>query len=166
VRLDDAEQEKMSDTTEIEETAIAMLFAVDRLDWPALRGCFADAVKIDYTKLFGGEPETIAAEVLLDRWRGLLPGFDATQHLTGPVIVSSMTGDRAVAETHVRAYHYIDKMDDGTWMIAGHYTLQMIRGETWVIAGIHLDVYKQEGNTNLPGIAVERVKLKLARRKS
>jgi hypothetical protein len=156
----------MSDTVEIEAAAVVMLFAVDRLDWSALRSCFADEVKIDYTSLFGGEPEVIAADVLLDRWRSLLPGFDATQHLTGPVIVSSMTGDRAVAETHVRAHHYIHEMDDGTWMVAGHYTLQMIRGAAWLIGGIRLDVYKQEGNTNLPGIAVERVKRKLARRAS
>ena len=156
----------MSDTVEIEKTVVAMLFAIDRLDWARLRGYFANELQIDYTSLFGGEAETLAADLLLERWRGLLPGFDATQHLTGPVIVTSMTGDGAVAETHVRAYHHIDKMEGGTWMVAGHYTLQMNRGAAWLISGIRLDVYLQEGDQNLPGVAIERVKTKVGRRAS
>jgi SnoaL-like domain len=66
--------DRISDTS----TLTRMLYAIDRLDWAEVRRCFADQVRIDYTELSGGESETLAADELIARWRGLLPGFDAT----------------------------------------------------------------------------------------
>jgi hypothetical protein len=140
----------------IQAVVIQMLFAVDQLQWGALRDHFADEVHIDYTSLFGGNAQTMSADALLGQWRGLLPGFEATQHMTGPVIVTSSDANTAVAETHVRAYHHIG---NETWMIAGHYTMRVVRsGGGWKIASIRLEVYRQEGNTKLPALAMERAK--------
>ena len=44
----------MSDT----DVITRMLHAIDRLDWPAVRDCFADVITTDYTSLWGGEVET------------------------------------------------------------------------------------------------------------
>jgi hypothetical protein len=70
------------------EPVTALLHAVDTLDWDGVLAVLAPEVRLDYTSLWGGAAETVAAGEVVTRWRGLLPGFDATQHLTGPVLVS------------------------------------------------------------------------------
>jgi hypothetical protein len=83
--------------------------------------------------------------------------FDATQHLTGPFVVTS-TNDRATAETHVPACHQIKGAAGGEiWMVAGRYTvrLRLIAGQ-WKIDGITLTVFYQEGNLEIPNIARSR----------
>ena len=146
----------MTDAEQIQNAVIQMLFAIDQLAWGELRNRFVDEVQVDYTSLFGGEAQTLKADALLGQWQGLLPGFDATQHMTGPVIVTSSKVDAATAETHVRGYHYLAS---DMWMVAGHYTMRMARSDGyWRIASIRLDVYRQEGNTELPARAMERAK--------
>ncbi|BDM81183.1 nuclear transport factor 2 family protein [Acaryochloris marina] len=147
----------MDTITSITTPIVRMIHAIDQLDWPAVRYEFADTVDIDYTSLTGGEPETIPADKLMERWQGLLPGFQATQHLLGSFQVE--VEDKAAAiETHVRAYHYIDDAPDSdVWMVAGHYQFQMaLQGGRWVIAAIKLVVFYQEGNFELPTLAQTR----------
>jgi hypothetical protein len=134
-----------------------MLQAVDDLDWPAVRRCLADEVRTDYTELFGGEAETLPADELVRRWQGLLPGFDATQHLIGTGLVEE-DEHRPVVRTHVRGYHHVAGAEGGpTWAVHGHYVVPLVRTPTgWAIAGITLRVFYQEGNTDLPALATER----------
>lgn len=154
----------------IEKNAIAervtlMLHAIDTLDWNGVDASFADQVNVDYTSLFGGEAATIPAQQLLLTWRSLLPGFDATQHLIGPVI-SEISSSSARAETHVRGYHRVKGADGGDiWMVAGHYVFQLRKHEgAWRISALTLIAYYQEGNTQLPVIATARVKAGQLRR--
>ncbi len=137
------------------QTAIArMLGAIDALDWPALGASFAPAIDTDYTSLWGGEPATLSPEELLASWKDLAFGFDATQHLVGPVVVRERRGDEAIAETTVRAYHHLSGQ---TWMVSGGYVFRMRRtGGEWLIAGITLHTYYQEGDRDLPRLARER----------
>ncbi|GAA1715056.1 hypothetical protein GCM10009765_74930 [Fodinicola feengrottensis] len=134
----------MTDTTVITR----MLFAIDALDWATVRKCLADQVELDYTSLFGGEPQTIAADTLLEQWSGLLPGFDATQHLTGPVVE---TADDRI-ETHVRAVHVLG---DEVWGVHGHYVADL-RDDR--ICALTLRLFYQDGNRDLPAAALERAK--------
>jgi hypothetical protein len=157
--LSQAREPAVSDEQSIESAITRMLFSIDRLDWRGVRAEFTDDVKIDYTSLFGGSPEQLKADVLLARWQGLVPGFDATQHLTGPIVVTERNGQRATAETHVRGYHYIKGEPGDVWMVAGHYVMQVERTSAgWKISGIQLDVYREEGNRNLVSLAMERAK--------
>jgi hypothetical protein len=154
-----AKEPAVSDDQSIENAITRMLFAIDQLDWRGVRAELADDVKVDYTSLFGGSPEQLKADALLQRWQGLVPGFDATQHLTGPIIVTARNGQRGTAETHVRGYHYIEREAGDVWMVAGHYVMQVEQTSAgWKISGIQLDVYRQEGNRNLVPLAMERVK--------
>jgi hypothetical protein len=149
----------MSDDQAIAATVTQMLFAIDQLDWRGVRSALADEVETDYVSLFGGVPERLKAETLVQRWQGLLPGFDATQHLTGPVVVTMRKDRTAVAETHVRGYHYIETESPGVWMVAGHYVMRMEHTAAgWKIASIRLDTYRQEGNRDFPAIATQRAK--------
>ena len=157
----------IADERAIESLIARMLQAVDRLDWSAARETFDDAIEVDYTSLFGGQPERLATDVLIERWQSLLPGFDATQHITGPV-VTSITNGMAVADTHLRAYHYINDAPGGSWTLVGHYTLGARRtAQGWRLTRLRVDVYRQEGDTHLPALASARVrdgKLRAVRR--
>ena len=83
----------MDATTAITNPIVRMIHAVDQLDWPAIRHEFADTVDVDYTSLVGGEPETMPTEDLMERWQGLLPGFEATQHLLDLLQISPRGGN-------------------------------------------------------------------------
>jgi hypothetical protein len=148
----------MDAKSEIEALITGMLFAIDVVDWDRIRAAFADEVLVDYTSLSGGSPERLQGDELMARWRSLLPGFDHTHHLTGPIILTSLDDRRAVAETHVRGYHYLDA-PDRCWLVAGHYVMSVAKqGSHWLIAGVRLDVYRIEGDTSLPVLAGERAK--------
>lgn len=148
----------LSDKFEITDRVASMLHAVDALDWLEVRAAFHDTVLLDYTSLFGGEPASMTADELVQSWRGLLPGFDGTQHLVGPV-VTVIRESRAQADTHVRGYHRIDGAAGGdTWMVAGQYRFELARpAGSWRIVAIKLSVFYQEGNRRLIAIARDRV---------
>jgi hypothetical protein len=126
-----------------------MLHAIDSRDWATLRASFADEVHTDYTSLFGGEPETISGDELVARWRPLMLGYAATQHQTGPVVV---TGDRL--DAHVTAHHWLPDAPGGdSWTVYGHYVVRVAAGR---IAEITLQTFQQEGNRDLPSLALAR----------
>lgn len=139
------------------DAVASMLHAIDRLDWPAVRQSFADRVTVDYRSLNGEPAAEVKAEDLIAGWQALLPGFDATQHLIGAVVVS-LDGDAARADTHVRAYHHIAGAEAGTtWMVAGHYSVRLVeRSGRWQILALTLTVFYQEGNLALPSVATAR----------
>jgi SnoaL-like domain len=127
--------------------------AVDDRDWPAVRAGLTDEVGADYSSLFGGAPERLAADALVARWQGLLPGFDGTQHLLGPLVITT-AGDDAAVDANVRGYHHLG---GSTWMVAGRYALTLRRADgTWRVAGIVLRTTYQEGDRSLPDQAAAR----------
>lgn len=148
----------MSDTQEISDLIARMLLAVDRLDWAGVRRAFSERVVMDYTSLFGGSVNTLRADEVIAGWKGLLPGFDATQHLIGPVVVSANRGS-ITAETTVRGYHHVKDAPGGTtWMVSGVYTFGVTAtADGWQIESIKLALAYQEGNTALRQLAQERV---------
>ena len=144
---------------EIQHRIATMLNAIDLLDWSTVRTAFAPTVAVDYTSLFGGSAETLAVDTLLERFRGLLPGFDATQHLIGPVMVTEHAGGTVTAEAQARGYHHVAGAEGGAvWMAAGRYRFPMERRDgVWKIGGITFQLSYQDGNLGMPRIARARV---------
>jgi SnoaL-like protein len=132
----------------------SMLHAIDAKDWTGVRATFADQVDIDYSSLFGAPAGRTSANDLVGGWQRFAGGFDATQHITGPVLVTGVAGG-AEADTHVRAYHYVKGEPGGeVWMVAGHYEARLAPSAGgWKIAGITLHVFYQEGNMAIPDAA-------------
>jgi SnoaL-like protein len=137
------------------DAVVVAFLAIDRRDWAAVRAGLTDEVDADYTSLSGGEPERIAADALLERWRALLPGFDATQHHLGPLAEVGRDGDdRVTLVCTVRGYHRIDRRE---WMVAGSYALGVERvAGSWRIAAITLHVGYVDGDLDLPAEATAR----------
>ena len=128
----------MTDRIDIANCITVLLQAVDLQDWTAARACLADEVDTDYSSLFGGSPERLRSDALIKRWRDLVPGFDSTQHIAGPVLIYEVHGDSAKARTAVRAYHYFEEAPGGSvWIVAGRYEMQLSRRESeWRIAAL------------------------------
>jgi len=138
----------------VESTILDLFHAVDALDWDGVKAALDDRVEVDYRSLFGGEASSPTRDELVESWQGIVPGFDATQHLLGPLRIEQQGGDACVAGTHVRAYHYLE---ESVWMVAGHYRIALKGKDAgWRIAGIRLDVFYQEGGADLLARAQER----------
>jgi hypothetical protein len=120
--------------------------AIDTRDWQTVRDGLADRVTLDYVSVFGGEVETIAAEEVVERWRALLPGFDATQHFLSELA----TGGDGVLECNVRGHHVIG---DRVWMVAGWYRLTLAGDR---LSGIALDASYETGSRDLVDEAQKR----------
>jgi hypothetical protein len=123
-----------------------MLHAIDRLDWDAVRDSFTDDVALDYTSLWGGDPEQLPADELMSRWRGVVSEFAATQHHIGPLVIF----DDHV-ETHVVAYHWLPH--GGAWTVHGNYIARLKDGK---IAELTLQTYHASGGDDLPAVAAQR----------
>lgn len=139
------------------DTFTRMLHALDAKDWDGVRAAFADRVDMDYRSLFGAPAATVDGDRQVAEWKAFARHFDATQHLTGPFVVTA-DGRDAIARTHIRAYHRMAGLPGGeVWMVAGHYDIRLrpIDGR-WKIAGITLTVFYQEGNLSIPEVARSR----------
>ena len=123
-----------------------MLHAIDRLDWDAVRDSFTDDVALDYTSLWGGDPEQLPADELMSRWRKVVSEFAATQHHIGPLVIL----DDHV-ETHVVAYHWLPK--GGVWTVHGNYVARLRDGK---IAELTLQTYYASGSADLPTVPAQR----------
>jgi hypothetical protein len=122
--------------------------AIDTRDFNTVRAMLADEVSLDYTSVFGGESETIAADEVVERWRALLPGFDATQHFLG--VLSEVDG---TVQGNVRGYH---QLGDEVWMIAGWYHLTLETTDPPRVAGIVLTATYETGSRDLVARAQNR----------
>jgi hypothetical protein len=142
------------------DTFTTMLHAIDARNWDGVRLAFADRVDIDYGSLFGEPAAAVSVEDHVTGWRAFALGFDATQHVTGPIIVTSNPAGM-IAHTHVRAYHFVQgAAGSEVWMVAGHYEVRLqAAGDAWKITAITLTVFYQEGNLALPVRARERAAL-------
>ena len=151
-------EQTISRQVEIQTTVTRMLHAIDALDWATFRTAFTPELHLDYTSLFPGQPETLSVDTLLGRWVPFAHGYDATHHQIGPVVVVDANDDRAVAEAHVRADHFLAEAAGGPiWTASGHYrwTLER-RGADWKIAAIVFQLAFQDGNRDLPAMATAR----------
>lgn len=136
-----------------------LLHAVDTLDWDTVRACSAPTVATDYTSLWGGQPEELTVDELVRWWQPFATGFDATQHLTGPVAVTRADDSGTTAVTTVRAYHHIvdDDGPAGTWMVAGHYEVGLQRApDGWKVSAITLSAAYEDGDRALVDVARKR----------
>ena len=99
--------------------------AVDIGRYELAAAAFAPEIVIDYTSLWGGEPQRTTPAALMDAWRGLVPGFDATRHELRDV-EARVDGETATATALVDGRHWID---DALWRPIGLYRWTLRRIE-------------------------------------
>jgi len=144
---------------EIKNVIGALAVHVDARRWNELMALFAPEVRVDYTSLFGGEPQTMPREQLIAGWRELLPGFTHTTHLIGTPVVT-ISGDTGQCAVSVVAWHWMKDLGSAAndyWVAGGCYevTCKKLDG-AWRIRGLTLARAWAQGNLDLPRIARER----------
>ncbi len=115
------------DGTEITSIVNRIAILSDLRDWATVRKCFTDRVAIDYTSLTGGQPEMIAANVLVQRWQLAFEStFKTTQHLLGTHVIT-IKGDTATCLSHFQARHVALDTAKGVWTLGGHYNHDLVK---------------------------------------
>ncbi|TJU86776.1 MAG: nuclear transport factor 2 family protein [Mesorhizobium sp.] len=136
------------DKAAIAEAVAGIGLYADLREWDRVKSYFTTRVTTDYTSLFGGEVALIA------QWQGLLPGFDATQHLITNIVVEG-AGNDAVARSHVRGSHWIGAR---FWMVGASYLHRLVRTpEGWRVSAISIHRLYEEGDRAVLAAAADRV---------
>ncbi len=144
-------------TQEITNTVQRFFAAVDGRDWGTARALMTDPFHLDYASFGGGPAADLDPGQVLEGWKGLLPGFDATQHHLGPLAIE-VDGDTARVAATVIATHFIAGAEGGeTWTVHGHYRLALRREEGWKLTDNVFLFDFVTGNGGLPSIAQTRV---------
>ncbi|HEY4324740.1 MAG TPA: nuclear transport factor 2 family protein [Mucilaginibacter sp.] len=135
---------------------ITKLFAgADERNWQKVESTMASTLLLDYTSMAGGELAELTPAQITNAWAAFLPGFDRTHHQLSAFEVKENNG---IANAHYfgKAEHFIG---GDIWIVEGSYDteLQKINGH-WKITKHKLNFSGQSGNTNLPALAMERMK--------
>lgn len=148
----------MSDHVTIQNTVLAFFEAVDLRDWARAEAAMRDPFHLDYSSYGAGPAADLAPATILDGWKGLLPGFDATHHQLGPLLVEAEKA-RAIVRANVTALHFIADAEGGpVWTVVGTYDIGLDRaGDLWRLAALTFNFKFQTGNTHLPKLAQDRV---------
>jgi SnoaL-like domain len=128
--------------------------AVDLGRYDLVEWAFAPEIVIDYTSLWGGEPQRTTPAALMEAWRGLVPGFDATRHELRDV-EARVDGRSAQASALVDGRHWLG---DALWRPIGVYrwTLEKRDGR-WKVTAMTFALTQEIGDRGLVAIAAERV---------
>jgi hypothetical protein len=147
------------ETSRVISVVSSIPLAVDLARYDLAEAAFAPRITIDYTSLWGGEPQQMTPAQLMDGWRGIVPGFDATWHELADVR-AEVRGDEATATAHVDGRHWIGER---LWRPIGtyHWTLRKLDG-AWKVASMRFAMTQEIGDRALATEATERAKTKAA----
>jgi hypothetical protein len=154
-----AQIQLLIDKSEITDQVNKVANGADLNDFAMLRTAFADEVNVDYTSIFGGQPNKVKADDLLAGWRGTLPGFQATQHLLGNHTIT-VSGNTARALVYFVAHHTLpNNAAEADWTLGGYYEYQLAKNaQGWKVTSMKANGLWGEGNMGLIQMATDRVK--------
>lgn len=143
-----------NDKMAIEDVCKRLVWAIDRRDWPLAQAQFSNRVTLDYSELFGGTEETLAAAMIIERWSSFLPKLKATQHTLSNFLIS-WTAESAQCYSYVDGFHYLpNNQGEDYWNVKGYYTQRLVKENgQWLIAYMKLSPIYQSGNLQLLAIA-------------
>ena len=160
--------QNLLDRAAISDVVHAYATGLDRRDWALYRSIFTNDLEMDYASI-GIEPGTFDADKWVRASKRLFLGFTATQH-TSSNHVHHIRGDTATCVSNMQAEHFIApepgrEVDerDLRWTIGGYYENELVRTpEGWKLCGVALRITWQQGNRDVPGIAMKlgRARLK------
>jgi hypothetical protein len=149
-----------AETSKVISVVSSIPLAVDLARYDLAESAFAPKVVIDYTSLWGGQPNTMTPAELMAAWRGIVPGFTATWHELSQV-KAQVQGERATASAFVDGRHWIDGK---LWRPVGHYAWQLQKvGGQWKVTHMTFAMTQEIGDRGLATLAMERAKAATAR---
>jgi hypothetical protein len=143
------------ETARVVAVASSIPLAVDLGAYALAEAAFAPEVVIDYTSLWGGAPRTMTPAALMQAWRGVVPGFDATWHELSEVS-ATMRGDAAEARAHVDGRHWIGER---LWRPIGEYRWSLVRMDgAWKVTAMTFALTRELGDRALAEEAMARAR--------
>jgi hypothetical protein len=138
-----AETPDPREAARVRQTILAISTNSDLGAFDAVAPLFAETVVVDYTSLWGGEPQDFTPDALMGAWKGVLPGFDATWHEIGDLTIS-VQGETAVVASTIDARHWIGAR---TWRLIGRYTFELRKVDRrWRVTRMTLVVTEERGD--------------------
>jgi SnoaL-like domain len=129
--------------------------AVDLANYTLAESACAPKIVVDYTSLWGGTPNTMTPAELMDAWRGIVPGFDATWHELSDVR-ARVSGDKATATAHVDGRHWLG---DSLWRPIGTYQWELEKqAGVWKVTRMTFSMTREIGDRSITAKAMERAK--------
>ncbi len=143
------------DSAKVIAVVASIPLAVDLGRYDLAEAAFAPEIVIDYSSLWGGEPQRTTPAALMDAWRGLVPGFDATRHELLDV-EARIDGDAAEATARVDGRHWIG---DALWRPIGLYrwALERLYGR-WKVTAMTFTLTREIGDRGLVAVAADRAR--------
>jgi hypothetical protein len=145
------------ETAKVISVVSSIPLAVDLAAYDLAEKAFAPKIVVDYTSLWGGQPNTMTPAELMTAWRGIVPGFDATWHELGPV-QAQVSGSSAKATASVDGRHWIGAQ---LWRPVGQYNwdLEKLNGQ-WKVTRMQFNMTQEIGDRAVATQAMERAKAK------
>ena len=141
-----------------QQAVTALFVATDERDWSQVDQLFADEVLLDYSSMSGSPAATLTPEQIITAWKGILPGFQSTHHQVGN-FMTKVEGKRAEVFCYGTASHYLPEAGGDLWLVVGTYNFELsATGGSWEITSMKFNFKYQNGNTSLPGKAMENTK--------
>jgi hypothetical protein len=140
----------------MEEMINHLFIAVDLRDWSRVKECFAEKLVLDYSSMNGQPAAELTAEDIIAGWKYVLPGFTCTHHQLGNMIIKAQPTEAAVF-CYGTASHYLEHEKGNVWIVVGSYdfNLKMVQ-EEWKITKMKFNYKYQDGNKELPALALEK----------
>ncbi|MEN0067542.1 MAG: nuclear transport factor 2 family protein [Myxococcota bacterium] len=136
--------------------------AVDARRFDDARAVMTETIEVNYADL-GGATGPVPADELVAGWAAFLPHFDRTKHqLTEPVV--NVVGDRATATFDGIAVHVLTEQGKtASWTVFAGYDAEFVtEAGAWKLARLHLSLYAQTGDLELPARAGDHSPVALA----
>jgi hypothetical protein len=131
------------ETSRVISVVSSIPLAVDLAAYDLAERAFANPVVVDYTSLWGGQPNTMTPAELMTAWRGIVPGFTATWHELSDVR-ASVNGERARATAFVDGRHWLDGQ---LWRPVGTYEWDLVKRDgRWQVTRMAFKMTQEIGD--------------------
>ncbi len=141
------------------EVVTNLFITTDQKNWEEVEKNFSTTVLLDYSSMTNSAPTTLTPNQVIDAWKGILPGFEATHHQLGN-FVSRIEGNKAVVFCYGTASHFLSNKKGNVWTVIGSYDFELVKNAegAWKITTMKFNFKYQDGNTELAAQAIENVK--------
>ena len=143
---------------DINETISQLFVASDNREWNKVEAIFADQVELDYSSMNGNPAVVLSPKQITDNWKTILPGFTNTHHQLGNFI-TKQNGNTAEVFCYGTATHFLEHEAGNIWTVVGSYNIELKQiDDKWRVSKMKLNYKYQDGNTQLPQAAMEKLK--------
>lgn len=144
-------------STEVTNAVQSYFAAIDGRHWDKVLSMMHTPFYLDYSSFGAGPGTDLSPGNVLDQWKLLLPGFDATHHQLSPLIIEE-NGNTATVRAYVTASHQISAAEGGDlWTVYGSYVLGLRKTDgKWRLSSNVFCFKFMTGNMELPAIAQSR----------